>query len=71
MVPLSIIASIIAVIGLADRIISISQGYVAKMKDTPSDLRAAYYDLLEICISLITLTSWGDVILAYYSVKEF
>lgn len=38
--PLSITASVIAVIGLADRIISFCQGYIAKMKDAPSDLRA-------------------------------
>lgn len=61
--PLSITASIIAVIGLAHRIISLCQGYVAKMKDAPSDLRAIIVkanSLKSVVTSLeYFLSTWG------------
>jgi hypothetical protein len=38
--PLSLAASVIAIIQLADRIISVCKDYVTTVKDAPNDLRA-------------------------------
>lgn len=61
--PLSITASVIAVIGLADRIISLCRGYVTTMKDAPSDLRTIMVEagsLRSVVTSLeFFLSTWG------------
>lgn len=61
--PLSITASVIAVIGLAGKIISLCQGYVNTMKDAPSDLRTIMIEtgsLKSVVTSLeFFLSSWG------------
>lgn len=63
--PLSIAASVIAVIGLADKIISLCQGYVATVKDAPSDLRTIMVEagsLKSVVTSLeffLSTCTWG------------
>lgn len=61
--PLSITASVIAVIGLAGKIISLCQGYVNTMKGAPSDLRTIMVEtgsLKSVVRSLeFLLSSWG------------
>lgn len=61
--PLSITASVIAVIGLAGKIISLCQGYVNTMKGAPSDLRTIMVEtgsLKSVVTSLeFLLSSWG------------
>ena len=61
--PLSITTSVIAVIRLAGKIISLCQGYVNTMKDAPSDLRTIMIEagsLKSVVTSLeFFLSSWG------------
>lgn len=61
--PLSIFASVITVIGLADKIITLCQGYVASMKDAPSNLRTIMVEtasLKSVVTSLeFFLSTWG------------
>lgn len=61
--PLSITASVITVIGLAGKIISLCQGYVNTMKGAPSDLRIIMVEtgsLKSVVTSLeFLLSSWG------------
>lgn len=61
--PVSITASAIAVIGLAGKIISLCQEYVATMKDAPSDLRTIMVEagsLKSVVTSLeFFLSTWG------------
>lgn len=63
MEPLSITASVIAVIGLAEKIISLCQVYVATVKDAPSDLRTIMVEagsLKSVLTNLeLFLSTWG------------
>lgn len=61
--PFSITAGVIAVIGLADKIISLCQVYVATFRDAPSDLRTIMVEagsLKSVVTSLeFFLSTWG------------
>lgn len=61
--PFSITAGVIAVIGLADRIISLCQVYVATFRDAPNDLRTIMVEagsLKSVVASLeFFLSTWG------------
>lgn len=61
--PLSVTASVIAIIGLASKIISLCQGYVTTLKDAPSDLRNIMVEagsLKSVITSLeFFLSTWG------------